>query len=86
MKLIEMMVNHKMNQIKPDELLTLAGEYQVSLTQSEAIQISQLLAGQNINIFDARQRQTLIGRIAGITGMNKAKQIENIFHQLTGAM
>ena len=86
MKLIEMVVNHKMNQIKPDELLTLAGQYQVSLTQSEAVQISQLLAGQNVNIFDARQRQTLIGRIAGITGMNKAKQIENIFYQLTGAI
>lgn len=86
MKLIEMVVNHKMNHIKPEELLALAEQYQVSLTKSEAVQISQLLAGQNINIFDARQRQTLIGRIAGITGMNKAKQIENIFYQLTGAI
>lgn len=86
MKLIEMVVNHKMNHIKPDELLALAGQYQVSLTQSEAVQISQLLAGQNINIFDARQRQTLIGRIAGIIGMNRAKQIENIFYQMTGTM
>lgn len=86
MKLIEMVVNHKMNHIKPEELLALAEQYQVSITKSEAVQISQLLAGQNINIFDARQRQTLIGRIAGITGMNKAKQIENIFYQLTGTM
>lgn len=86
MKLIEMVVNHKMNHIKPEELLALAEQYQVSLTKSEAVQISQLLAGQNINIFDARQRQTLIGRIAGIVGMNKAKQIENIFYQLTGAI
>lgn len=86
MKLIEMVVNHKMNHIKPDELLALAGQYQVSLTQSEAVQISQLFAGQNINIFDARQRQTLIGRIAGIIGMNRAKQIENIFYQMTGTI
>ena len=86
MKLIEMVVNHKMNNITPDELLTLAGEYQLSLTQNEAVQISQLFAGQKINIFDARQRQTLIGRIAGIIGMNRAKQIENIFYQLTGTI
>lgn len=86
MKLIEMVVNHKMNTIKPEELITLAGQYQVSLTHSEAVQISQLLVGQNINIFDARQRQTLIGRIAGIIGMNRAKQIENIFYQMTGSI
>jgi len=85
MKLFEMMVNHKINQIKPDELLALAAQYQVSLTQQEAVGITRLLAGQNINIFDPRQRQTVIGRIAGITGMNKAKQIENIFYQLTGS-
>lgn len=81
-----MMVNHKMNQMKPNELLALAGQYQVSLSQTEAVQITQLLAGQKINIFDTRQRQTLIGRIAGITGMNKAKQIEHIFHQFTGTI
>ena len=45
MKLIEMVVNHKMNNITPDELLTLAGEYQLSLTQNEAVQISQLFSG-----------------------------------------
>lgn len=86
MKLVEMMVNHKINQIKPDELLALAQEYQVSLTKNEAVQISKLLVGQNINIFDARQRQTLIGRIAGKIGMSKAKQMENIFYQLTGSI
>ena len=86
MKLVEMMVNHKINQIKPDELLALAQQYQVSLTKNEAVQISKLLVGQNINIFDARQRQTLIGRIAGKIGMSKAKQMENIFYQLTGAI
>ena len=66
--------------------LLLQGNIKLSLTQNEAVQISQLLAGQNINIFDARQRQTLIGRIAGIIGMNRAKQIENIFYQLTGTI
>ena len=30
-EIIEMVVNHKMNPIKPDELLTLAGQYQVNL-------------------------------------------------------
>lgn len=85
MKLFEMMINHKINQIKPNDLLALAAQYQVPLSQSEAEQISELLVGQNINIFDARQRQNLIGRIAGITGINKAKQIENIFYQLMGS-
>ncbi|MDQ7860773.1 DUF2624 family protein [Peribacillus frigoritolerans] len=33
MKLFEMMVNHKINNIRPDELLSLAKQHKVALTQ-----------------------------------------------------
>ena len=83
MKLFEMMVNHKMNQIRPDELLSLARQHHVTLTPKQAEDISALLAGKNINIFDIRQRQNVLGQIAQVAGAGTARDIENLFNKLT---
>ncbi|WP_199880623.1 DUF2624 family protein [Bacillus massiliglaciei] len=83
MKLFEMMVNHKINHIQPDELLALARQHQVALTQDQAVKITKLLNGKNINIFHAGQRQQVINQIAAITGVDTARQIEMIFRKLT---
>ena len=83
MKLFEMMVNHKMNQIRPDDLLSLARQHQVTLTQKQAEDISALLFGKNINIFDIRQRQNVLGQIATVAGTGTARDIENLFNKLT---
>lgn len=83
MKLFEMMVNHKINQIRPDELLSLAKQHQISLTQKQAYDITALLAGKNINIFDIRQRQNVLGQITQVAGANTARAIETLFNNLT---
>ncbi|MFJ7637227.1 DUF2624 family protein [Peribacillus sp. NPDC097264] len=86
MKLFEMMVNHKINQIRPDELLSLAKQHQISLTQKQASDITALLAGRNINIFDIRQRQNVLGQITQVAGANTARAIETLFNNLTANM
>ncbi|MFD6441689.1 DUF2624 family protein [Peribacillus sp. NPDC060186] len=83
MKLFEIMVNHKINNIRPDELLNLAKQHQVSLTQKQAQDISALLAGKNINIFNIRQRQNVLGQIANVAGASTAREIEALFNNLT---
>ena len=86
MKLFEMMVNHKINQIRPDELLSLAKQHQISLTPKQAHDITALLAGKNINIFDIRQRQNVLGQITQVAGANTARAIETLFNNLTANM
>ena len=86
MKLFEMMVNHKINQIRPDELLSLAKQHQISLTPKQANDITALLAGKNINIFDIRQRQNVLGQITQVAGANTARAIETLFNNLTANM
>lgn len=83
MKLFEMMVNHKINQIRPDELLSLAKQHQITLTPNQAQSITALLAGRNINIFDIRQRQNVLGQITQVAGANTARAIETLFNNLT---
>ncbi|MFD9627834.1 DUF2624 family protein [Peribacillus muralis] len=83
MKLFEMMVNHKINNIRPHELLSLASQHKVALTQKQAQDITALLAGKNINIFDIRQRQTVLGQITNVAGASTAREIESLFNNLT---
>ncbi|MFJ7363562.1 DUF2624 family protein [Peribacillus frigoritolerans] len=83
MKLFEMMVNHKINSIRPDELLSLAKQHNVALTQKQAQDITALLAGKNINIFDIRQRQNVLGQITKVAGASTAREIESLFNNLT---
>ena len=83
MKLFEMMVNHKINSIRPDELLSLAKQHKVALTQKQAQDITALLTGKNINIFDIRQRQNVLGQITKVAGASTAREIESLFNNLT---
>lgn len=83
MKLFETMINHKINKIKDYELQSIASQYGVSLTQNEAHNISRILAGRNINVFDTVQRQNVLSEIAEVAGSKTANQIAKLFTQLT---
>ncbi|MFD0048324.1 DUF2624 family protein [Actinomycetes bacterium NPDC127524] len=85
MKLLEMMVNHKINNMNPDDLISIGRQYGVQLNQTQAKGITQLLAGKNINIFDLSQRQQVLQQISAITGTETSKKIESIFKQLTNS-
>jgi hypothetical protein len=83
MNLIQMMVNRKVNNITPQELLNFGQQYQVALSLDQANKITSLLRGQNINIYDDFQRGQLLNRIASVTSLQTAQQMNSIFQQLT---
>jgi hypothetical protein len=82
MKLFETMINHKINRIQPDEFLSIANQYGVTLSHAQAVKITNQIAGRNINIFDAGQRKMILQEISDITSPLISKQIESIFDQL----
>ncbi|MBA9025443.1 MULTISPECIES: DUF2624 family protein [Bacillaceae] len=83
MKLFETMINHKINKIKAHELQSIASQHGVRLTQNEANNISKILAGRNINVFNPSERQLVLNEIAEIAGTKTANQIARLFTQLT---
>lgn len=84
MKLFESIVNLKINRITAIELLEFAGQHGLTLSKTEAEEITKLIRGKSINIFDQTERKQLLQKIEKITGAKKAKQIEQIFHSMTG--
>ena len=83
MNLIQMIVNKKVNNITPQELLNFSQQYQVSLSLDQATKITSLLRGQNINIYDDFQRGQLLNKIASVTSIQTAHQMNAIFQRLT---
>ncbi|WP_409301716.1 DUF2624 domain-containing protein [Peribacillus sp. SCS-155] len=86
MKLFEIMINHKLNNITPEELVKLASQHNVTLTSAQASTISRLVNGKNINVFNQAEREALIKKIARATGVGTAAELESIFKQLTATL
>jgi len=84
MKLFEIIINMKLNRITTSELLSFSGQQGVTLSNSEAEQIVHLLKGKSINIFDEAERKIVLEQIDDIVGAKRAKQIEQLFYNLTG--
>lgn len=84
MKLYESIVNLKINRITASELLKFAGQHGLTLSKTEAEDITKLIRGKSINIFDQSERKQLLGEIEKITSAKKAQQIEKLFDNMTG--
>ncbi|WP_050615793.1 DUF2624 family protein [Bacillus testis] len=84
MKIIESIINMKLNGIQRDELLSLAHQYRVTLTPEEADQVCRLLRGKNYNLFNVGQRRMVVQQIAEVVGRDRAEQIEQLFLSFTG--
>ncbi|KPL58589.1 DUF2624 domain-containing protein [Rossellomorea vietnamensis] len=82
MKLLQNVINHKINNITNDELLKYAKQYNISLTSQQATSIVASVKGKNINIFDDTKRSKLVKDLAKIIGPRKAKEINQLFLQL----
>ncbi|MCC5801545.1 DUF2624 domain-containing protein [Rossellomorea vietnamensis] len=82
MKLLQNVINHKINHITNDELLKHAKQYNISLTPEQTKAIVASVKGKNINIFDDTQRSKLVKNLARIIGPAKAKEINSLFLQL----
>jgi hypothetical protein len=82
MKLLQNVINHKINTINRSELLKYASQYNISLTAKQADAIVGSVKGNNINIFDDQSRSKLVKELAKSIGPTKAKEINQLFLQL----
>ncbi|MCA1054857.1 DUF2624 domain-containing protein [Rossellomorea aquimaris] len=82
MKLLQNVINHKINTITRAELLKYAIQYNISLTAKQADSIVSKVKGKNINIFDDQSRSKLVKELAREIGPTKAKEINQLFMQL----
>ncbi|OIU70578.1 DUF2624 domain-containing protein [Rossellomorea aquimaris] len=82
MKLLQNVINHKINTINRAELLKYANQYNISLTTKQADAIVDKVKGKNINIFDDAGRSKLVKELAKVIGPSKAREINQLFMQL----
>ncbi|BCB04845.1 DUF2624 domain-containing protein [Bacillus sp. KH172YL63] len=82
MKLLQNVINHKINSITNDELLKYARQYNISLTPQQTSSIVASVRGKNINIFNDAERSRLVKNLARVIGPAKAKEINQLFLQL----
>ncbi|MBS4194700.1 DUF2624 domain-containing protein [Lederbergia citri] len=83
MKLIQNMINMKINVITSEELLKYAKQYNINVSKAQAEKIAAFLRGKNFDIFNDRTRSQIIREVAKISGPNTAKEINKLFIQFT---
>ena len=83
MSIFQNIINHKINTITGEELLKYANQFNIQVSQHHAHKVAQYLRGKNINIFDDRQRASLIKEIAKIAGPETAREVNKLFTQFT---
>ncbi len=64
------------------DLLKLSKEYNISITVEQAQQVSVLIKGQNINIYNDAERLALIQKIAKVTSPVTAQQVNTLLQKL----
>lgn len=75
-------MNDKLNTITTKELLSLAKQYGISITEEEAKKIAQFLNGKRYNIFQQKEKELVIQKIEEICGVKTAKEVEKLLNQL----
>ncbi|MRX71283.1 DUF2624 family protein [Bacillus lacus] len=84
MILIQKLVNQKLNTISPEELLKFAAQYKISITQDQSAKVAKLLKGKNINVFDEKEKKSLLESVSSITSPQTAQQVNKLLQQLGG--
>ncbi|PGS55135.1 DUF2624 family protein [Bacillus sp. AFS041924] len=83
MNIIQTLVNKKVNNITPKDLLKLSQQYQVYITPDQANKVAAILNGKNYNIYDAEHKKQILAQIENVTSKATAQQIDTIFQKLT---
>lgn len=83
MNIYQQIVNKKLHNITPDELLSYSSQYNISLTGDQAKKISTLLQAKKVNVFNTSERIQLMKEVAKITGHETAKKVNQLFTEFT---
>jgi exoribonuclease R len=81
--LLQRIVNTKIQHTNPNELLSFAKKYNVSLTSDEASTIVSILRKNSINYFNETDRKKVINEIASKVNPTVANKMNTIFEGLT---
>jgi hypothetical protein len=76
-------INHKLKNITGDELLKYANQFDIKVNRQQSQRIAAYLNGKDVNIFDDRQRTTLIKEIAKVAGPETAREVNKLFIMFT---
>jgi len=79
LKLIETVINQKVNNITGEELMKYGKQFNISISSDQAENIAQYLRGRNVNIFNNEDRSKVIKEIAKIAGPKTAKKVNELF-------
>ncbi len=83
MKILENIINHKINTITSEELMKYANQFQIKITKGQADKIAAYLRGKHVNIFNNSERIQVIKEIARIAGPDVAREVNRLFLQFT---
>lgn len=83
MNIYQQIVNKKLHNISPEELMSYGAQYNISLTSDKAKKISNLLKSKKVNVFNDSERILLMKEVAKITGAETAKKVNQLFMEFT---
>ncbi|MGD6832228.1 DUF2624 domain-containing protein [Bacillus haimaensis] len=83
MNIYQQIVNKKLHNISPEELMNYSAQYNISLTSDQAKKVSALLQSKKVNVFNTSERIQLMKEVAKITGHETAKKVNQLFMEFT---
>ncbi|MGC4376010.1 DUF2624 family protein [Fictibacillus sp. Mic-4] len=69
-------LNQKINSLTPQELMNLAAQYNVHITQAEAQKVVAILRRQKIDVKNVTQRKMIVETIAREVSREKANMVQ----------
>ncbi|MFY2250162.1 DUF2624 domain-containing protein [Priestia megaterium] len=82
MKIVQQIVNKKVNNITPKELLKYSKQYNIPITDQQAHTLVSVIRHQPVNIYNLEERRNLIKQIAQVTDRETARRVNELFQQL----
>ncbi|MBQ4865253.1 DUF2624 domain-containing protein [Priestia megaterium] len=82
MKIVQQIVNKKVNNITPKELLKYSKQYNIPITDQQAHTLVSVIRQQLVNIYNLEERRNLIKQIAQVTDRETARRVNELFQQL----
>ncbi|MFC0612578.1 DUF2624 domain-containing protein [Scopulibacillus daqui] len=79
--MIRQLVNQKINNVTPQELLKLSQQYGFDLSRAQADKISKMLRGKNIDIFNDQDRRQVLQNISVNIDRRLASEINRMFNE-----
>ncbi|MCY8233516.1 DUF2624 domain-containing protein [Priestia endophytica] len=82
MGIFKQIVNNKINRMSVKELMQYSKKYDVSLTDTQAATLVNIMKEKKVDIFNVEERKELIKKIARVTDQQTARKINQLIQEL----